>query len=332
MQMLDAMSAVSRTVDARVGWNRIIFAISLAIITAAAVTLVRLLRDIDPERVLAALRATAPGDLVIAGLLVAAGYLTLTFYDYFALRTIGRRQVPYRIAALSSFTSYTIGHNLGATVFTGGAVRLRIYSAWGLGVADVAKIAFVTGLTFWLGNASVLGVSMATAPEVASAIDLLPPWLNRAIALAGLVVIGGYLMWLLPCPRIIGSGLWKIELPNAALTLVQICIGVADLGIGGLAMYMLLPDMPVTGFAPVLVTYVLATLLGFASHTPGSLGVFDAAMLVGLAQFDKNELLATLLTFRLVYFILPFLLALCIMGGRELWLNLRKNGQPPSAS
>ena len=60
--------------------------------------------------------------------------------------------MPYRIAALASFTSYTIGHNLGATVFTGGVVRFRIYSAWGLGIVDVAKIAFVTGLTFWLGN------------------------------------------------------------------------------------------------------------------------------------------------------------------------------------
>jgi uncharacterized membrane protein YbhN (UPF0104 family) len=332
MQMLDAMSAVSRAVDAKVGWNRIVVAISLAIITAAAVTLARLLHDIDVDRVVAALRATTPRDLAVAGVLVGAGYLTLTFYDYFALRTIGRRHVPYRIAALSSFTSYTIGHNLGATVFTGGAVRLRIYSAWGLGVVDVAKIAFVTGLTFWLGNASVLGVSMAAAPEVASAINLLPPWLNRAIAFAGLAMIGGYLLWLLPRPRIVGSGLWKIELPNARLTLVQIGIGVADLGIGGLAMYVLLPDLPLIGFVPVLVTYVLATLLGFASHTPGSLGVFDAAMLVGLAQFDKNELLATLLTFRLVYFIFPFLVALCILGGRELWLNLRKDRPPPPSA
>ena len=73
--------------------------------------------------------------------------------------------MPYRIAALASFTSYTIGHNLGATVFTGGAVRLRIYSAWGLGIVDIAKIAFVTGLTFWLGNAFILGLAWPTRPR-----------------------------------------------------------------------------------------------------------------------------------------------------------------------
>ena len=103
----------------------------------------------------------------------------LTFYDYFALRTIGRHDIPYRTAAFASFTSYTIGHNLGATVFTGGLVRLRIYSAWGLGIVDVAKIAFVTGLTFWLGNVVVLGIALAYAPDAAAAVTQLPAWINR---------------------------------------------------------------------------------------------------------------------------------------------------------
>ena len=254
--------------------------------------------------------------------------MTLTFYDFFALRTIGRPQVPYRIAALASFTSYTIGHNLGATVFTGGAVRLRIYSAWGLGIIDIAKIAFVTGLTFWLGNAFILGLSMAYAPDAASAVNQLPPWLNQTIALAGLAVIVGYVLWLLPAPRAVGYGEWQITLPNAPLTFVQIGIGIADLTIGALAMYVLLPGEPAIPFPALLVTFVLATLLGFLSHAPGSLGVFDAAMLVGLSQFDKNELLASLLIFRLLYFILPFFAALCIVSARELWLSLAKSETP----
>ena len=324
MRVQDAMSAMTRTVDAKIGWNRIAFAVSLTIIAIASVTLFRLLRDVDLGRVRAALEATTPRDILLAGLLVAAGYVTLTFYDYFALRTIGRRHVPYRIAALASFTSYTIGHSLGATVFTGGVVRLRIYSAWGLGIVDIAKIAFVTGLTFWLGNAFILGLSIAYAPEAASAVDQFPPWLNLVLALSGLTAIIGYVLWLVPAPRVIGYGEWQIILPNAPLTFVQIGIGVLDLTIGACAMYVLLPDVPSIDFATLLVTFVLATLLGFLSHTPGSLGVFDAAMLVGLSQFDKNELLASLLIFRVVYFILPFFLALCVLGARELWLSLSK--------
>ena len=81
----------------------------------------------------------------MAALFVAAGYFTLTFYDLFALRTIGRKDVPYRVAALAGFTSYSVGHNVGASVFTGGAVRYRIYSGWGLDAIEVAKICFVAG-------------------------------------------------------------------------------------------------------------------------------------------------------------------------------------------
>src|SRR5262245_25635900 len=97
-------------------------------------------------------------------------------------------------------------------------------------------------------------------------------------------------------------------------------------------MYVLLPDSPSLDFLTLLVTFVLATLLGFLSHAPGSLGVFDAAMLVGLAQFDRNELVAALLLFRLLYFILPFFTALCILSTRELWLSLTGsgNGGPPA--
>jgi hypothetical protein len=66
----------------------------------------------------------------------------------------------------------------------------------------------------------------------------------------------------------------------------------------------------------------LATLLGFASHAPGSLGVFDAAMLVALPQFGREQMLATLLVFRILYFLIPFGISISIMGARELWLNV----------
>ena len=62
-------------------------------------------------------------------------------------------------------------------------------------------------------------------------------------------------------------------------------------------------------------------MLGFASHSPGGLGVFDAAMLIALWQYDAEELLAGLLIFRLLYYILPFTLALAVLGVRELKLH-----------
>ena len=321
--MRERIKATTLAFYRRVGWHRIGIAVGIVIVVFALTTLVRLLRDIKIDKVIVALRSTSVHDALLALGFIAASYVTLTFYDHFALRMIGRRDVPYRVAAMASFISYTIGHNLGATVFTGGAIRFRIYSAWGLGLVDVARIAFVTGLTFWLGNVFVLGIGMSWVPEAASAINQLPPWINRFIGLAGLLVIMGYLVWLLPQTRVVGRANWRITLPSVRLTLVQIGIGVLDLGAGSLAMCALLPADPPIDFVTFMVTFVTATLLGFLSHAPGSLGVFEAAMLVALPQFQTEALLASLLIFRVLYFLLPFCLAILMLSARESWLAAR---------
>ncbi|MFZ0624847.1 MAG: lysylphosphatidylglycerol synthase domain-containing protein [Pseudolabrys sp.] len=331
--MLKSLRAVARFFQKTIGWNRIGVLLSIAIITVAVVVLFHMLRDINTEEVVAALKATQPHDIAAAAFFVACGYFTLTFYDWFALRTIGRAEVPYRVAALTGFTSYSIGHNVGATVFTGGAVRYRIYSMYGLDAVEVAKICFVAGLTFWLGNATVLGLGVAYHPQAAGPIDQLPPWLNRTAAIAILVVLVSYVGWVWSAPREIGQGEWKVNLPSGPSTLLQIGIGILDLGFCSLAMYMLLPGEPNIDFVTIAVVFVSATLLGFASHAPGGLGVFDAAMLVALWQFDKESVLAGLLLFRLLYYLLPFAIALAILGSREIWLNMkgaRRNIEPKS--
>jgi uncharacterized membrane protein YbhN (UPF0104 family) len=327
-KVLVALRRAARFCDRTFGWNRIGVALSVAIIAIAAVVLVRILRDIDVREVIHALVTVDPRVVALAALFVAGGYFTLTFYDLFALRTIGRSEVPYGVAALAGFTSYSVGHNVGASVFTGGAVRYRIYSSWGLSAVEVAKICFVAGLTFWLGNATVLGLGIAYAPDAASAIDQLPAWFNRTAAVLILVVLALYVGWVWLRPRTVGRAGWSVALPGGPLTLLQIGIGIVDLGFCALAMYMLVPAEPNIGFVTLAVIFVSATLLGFASHAPGGIGVFDAAMLVALWQFDKEDLLAGLLLFRLLYYIVPFALSLLILGGRELLLGLRGTRSP----
>ena len=308
----------------RIGWKRVGVAASLVIIAFAIATLVRTLKGIDTGVVLVALTNISPRHIAFAALCVVGAFCTLTFYDFFAVRTLGKKHVPYRIAALSSFTSYSIGHNIGATVFTGGAIRFRIYSDYNLSAVDVAKICFLSGLTFWLGNMFVLGIGMAWHPEAASYMDQLPATINQLIAFVVIGAIISYLVWLIRGEerRELGQNGWMVRLPSAPLTLVQILIGVVDLGFCATAMYLLIPAQPHIDFMSLAVVFILATLLGFASHAPGSLGVFDAAMLVALPQFGKEQLLATLVVFRVLYFMIPFGIAISIMGARELWLNV----------
>ncbi|RZN30365.1 YbhN family protein [Bradyrhizobium sp. Leo121] len=332
------LTALGRGFKEKIGWKRLGIAASVIIIVLAVTHLVRTLKGVDTALVLTALTEIAPHRIALAALCVVGAFCTLTFYDFFALRTIGKTHIPYRIAALSSFTSYTIGHNIGATVFTGGAIRFRIYSDYGLTAIDVAKICFLSGLTFWLGNLFVLGIGMVWHPGAASSMDLLPEAMNRLIGVGCLAGIGAYLVWLVTGTgrRELGQNGWKVVLPSAKLTLVQILIGVVDLGFCALAMYLLMPTEPYIDFVSLAVVFILATLLGFASHAPGSIGVFDAAMLVALPDFSKEQLLATLVVFRILYFLIPFGISISIMGVRELWLNVvqpwlsrRKLNDPP---
>src|SRR3954451_4321805 len=290
------LTTLGRGFKEKIGWKRVGIAASLLIIAFAITTLVRTLKGVDTAVILVALTEIAPHRIALAALCVVGAFCTLTFYDFFALRTIGKNQVPYRIAALSSFNSYTIGHNIGATVFTGGAIRFRIYSDYGLTAIDVAKICFLSGLTFWLGNLFVLGIGMAWHPWAASAMDLLPPQVNRLIALGCLAGIATYLGWIFTGKgrRQLGQHGWKVVLPSARLTLVQIAIGVCDLGCCALAFYLLMPVYPDIDFVLVAVVFILATLLGFLCVAPGSLGVFEAAMLLALPQFTREHPVATL--------------------------------------
>ena len=319
--LLKSLRGHAHFFDRKIGLRKLGVLISLTMITIAAVVLYRILRDIDPDALIDAIDATDWKTFIIAGLFVVAGYLTLTFYDLFALRAIGRPEVPYRVAALAGFTSYAVGHNVGASVFSGGAVRYRIYSNWGLSVIEVTKICFLAGLTFWLGNATVLGLGVLKSPQAARAIDQLPLWCNRTIALVILAMLVSYVAWVWVKPRVIGRDGWQVTLPGGPLTLIQIAIGIIDLGCCAAAMYMLVPDEPNLGFVTVAVIFVAATLLGFASHAPGGLGVFDAAMMVALWQFDKEDLLAGLLLFRLLYYIIPFVISLAVLGIREALLS-----------
>ena len=324
---------ITRFLRHKVNWHLVGICIGLALVGTACVVLYNILHDLEPAKVYGALKRTPPHALVLAGLFVAAGYFTLTFYDYFALRTIGKKNIPYRVAALAGFTSYSIGHNLGFTALSGGAVRYRIYSLYGLTIVDVAKICVIAGLTFWLGNIAFLGVGMIVEPEAATAIDKLPNEINRAIGAAALIALVLYILWVGMKPRTVGidEGKLNITLPNCRLTIIQIMIGVIDLACCAAAMYVLMPAGSHVDFVSLAVIFACSTLLGFASSSPGGLGVFDAAMLVALLHyhrhantpFAKESVLGALLLFRLFYYIAPFVISLTILGIRKFILDLK---------
>jgi uncharacterized membrane protein YbhN (UPF0104 family) len=301
--------------------------VGIAIAVVAVFALTHAIKNVDYEEVFAAVRRTNPSVVVLALALVATSYGSLTLYDLIALRTIGRGDVPYRVAALASFASYPIAHGFGAVALISPVIRYRIYSHHGLGVFDVANICFLTGLTFWLGNLTALGLSLLCDPTAISLIDYLPPVVNRWLAVALLLGLAAFLVWSWHSPRSLGLRRWPIRLPSGPVVLLQIAIGIVDLGAAALAMYVLIPSGTDIGVFRLITVFVAATLLGFASHAPAGIGVFDAAILIGLGGENEEPLIAGLLMFRFVYHFLPFLIALALFGVVEGGRSLRAKPQ-----
>lgn len=307
----------------RLRWLGILVSIAIAVLALFALS--HALRNVDYAKVVAAVGRTDGTLIALAILLVAISYGSLTLYDLLALRTIGRADVPFRIAALASFTSYPIAHAVGAVALVSPIIRYRIYSASGLGVVEVVNICFLTGLTFWLGNLTALGLSALYEPDAISLIDYLPLQVNRLLAVILLLGVLGFLTWSWQFQRSLAAKRWRVRLPSGTIVLLQIVIGMIDLGAAALAMSMLIPaglNIDVSHLVPV---FIAAMLMGFVSHAPAGLGVFDATILIGLGGEEKEPLIAALLLFRFFYHLVPFVLALGLFGATEGWRSLRRN-------
>jgi glycosyltransferase 2 family protein len=303
-------------------------AVSIAIAAGAIFALTHALRNIDYENVFAIIWSTDGSVIALALVMVTLSYASITLYDWLALHTMGRKDVPYRIAALASFTSYPIAHGIGAVALISPVIRYRIYSRNGLGAMGVANICFLTGLTFWLGNMTALGFSLLYQPAAIGVIDHLPPWANRLLALLLLGCVGAFLAWSWLHPRQVGRSQWLVKLPSGPLVLLQILVGLLDLTAAATALYVLLPAGVEVSFFRTLAVFIAATLLGFASHAPAGLGVFDATILIGLGDENREQLLAALLMFRFLYHLVPLSIALLLFGGVETWRNFRAKKSP----
>ena len=297
--------------------------ISIAIGVGAIFALTHALKHIDYDQVFAIIKATKFDVIALALMLVTASYGSITLYDWLALHTMGRKDIPYRIAALASFTSYPIAHGIGAVALVSPIIRYRIYSGNGLGAMGVANVCFLTGLTFWLGNMTALGFSLLYEPAAISVIDHLSPGINRLLALALLGGVAAFVAWSWLFPKAIGRNRWLVRLPSGPLVLLQIVVGLLDLTAAAVSMYVLLPSGLDIGLFRLMAVFIAATLLGFASHAPAGLGVFDATILIGLGPESREELLAALLTFRLLYHLVPLSIALVLFGGVEALRRLR---------
>ncbi len=300
--------------------------LSVALFGLSLFVLARVVARLNLSDLRAAVAATSAEQIVGASLLTALSYLALTGYDALAMRQL-RLRVPYRITAFGSFASYAISFMLGFPLITGGTVRYWIYSRAGLSAGKVATITVIAGFTFWTGMAALVAASLIFAAEGLSNIDFLTPALNRTLGLAIAAVIAGYFFWVGQARRRITVQGYKLEMPGVLATLGQMALSITDLCAAAGVLYVLLPPEISVDFPTFIGIYVFACMLGIASHVPGSLGVFEATMIRSIPGASEERIVAALFLYRLIYFVVPFVLALALLGADEIvrrWTALRE--------
>jgi uncharacterized membrane protein YbhN (UPF0104 family) len=312
-------TAVARIVEAasanRVLLRRVGVMASVLIIGVSVFIFGRTLVKINFAQFESAFRATGADQIFLAIGLSCTSYVALTGYDSLALRHLGAR-VPYPLTALASFTSYAISFTLGFPLVTGGAVRFWIYGPAGLSAGRIASLTVVAGITFWLGMGLVLAIGFLFDASAIGEINKFPAIVNEGVGVALIAVLIAYLAWVTRL-RARGRGvLLHFRLPGPLLTLGQTALGVVDVCAAAGALYVLLPKGHGVGYLAFSALYSFAAMLGIASHSPGGLGVFEATMLKGVGG-SPDKLLASLLLFRVIYYVVPFVLALALLGAHE---------------
>lgn len=295
--------------------------ISATLFGIALVVLYFVIQELDAAEVRTAFNQASSRQIGLALTFTAASYLMLTGYDWIALKEVTPLKVPYRIAALASFTSYAVSFTLGVPLLTAATVRYWIYSTVGLGARAIASLTLIAGVTFWLGMGVVLGSVMIAAPGATATFTRLPILMNVLVGLAVCAAVGFYLLLVKRGNRRVAIQGWQLRLPGVEVTLKQMGLGAADVCAGAAVLYVLLPPDAQVPFATMLAAYVFACLLGIASHAPGGIGVFEATILLALPGVPKESLLGALLVYRLCYYLLPFVLALVLLGTREIMLR-----------
>jgi uncharacterized membrane protein YbhN (UPF0104 family) len=291
---------------------------ALALLGAALWVLRQELREFTAADVAREFLSVRPARLGLSVLCTVAGYLAFGGYDMVAFRWLGI-ELPFRRVASAAFVGSALANNIPAAFFVGGSVRYRFYARWGVPVAATAALVVINLLTYTLGLLAASAAAFALDPLTLPQLLRLPFGTTRPIAAAATLAVGGYLAW---------SGLWRrpvrlfrrsLPRPHPRLALAQLAVGLADWGLSGGALYVLLPRGHGLSLPLFFSVFLLGQMAALIAQLPGGLGVFEAVMVAMLAPTVRAPaLLGALLAYRVIYFFLPLAAATVVFGRREL--------------
>jgi phosphatidylglycerol lysyltransferase len=287
-------------------------------------------RELETYRLgdIAAAVATLPLASIAAALaLTVLDYVVLFWYDALALRYV-RCRLPARRIALASALGYAVSHLLSYAALTGGSVRYRLWSAWGLSREQIARAVTFIVLTNALGIAATAGAALTIAAGLLPLPATIPEAVLRAAGVVLLAAVLVYAGWIAVGRGRLRVARWRVDPPAPRLAMAQLVVAAMDWTLAGAVLYSLLPAAHGLSFPLFLASFLIAQGIGILSYVPGGIGVFDAAIVVLLRDHVvPADAIGALIAYRAVYYLLPFSIALTVLGAYEIRQRRARIGQ-----
>ena len=258
--------------------------------------------------------------LALAGLLTCCGYGCLTLYELLGLRFAGIK-LPYSRIAVTSFVAYAIGHNVGMNTLSGGAVRYRAYSAIGLNPTQIGTVVAFGTLTFALGAALLLGVSLLTQAGMSGSVLHVRESLTMSAGALMILLVTGYIVLTFLRTEALQIGRFKLPIPAPRIAFAQVAVACTDLLLAASVLYVLLPAHADISFVAFAGLFLVSVSAGIITNIPAGLGVFESVMILLLPGVPADQLIVSMLAFRVIYYLLPFLIALGLLALHEMWVH-----------
>ena len=279
--------------------------LATAIFSSTVWVLVQYFRTVPLARLERAILTVPTHKLWASITLTTISFAVLGAYDVLAARVVVPGRVPARLAWFAGATGNAMANTLGFHVVTGAAARYRVYRSAGVGVSDMAQIISLSWATLGFG----LLTTVACALLIQSGASLASRFIGIAI-FGSLIAL---LLWRRDGAKAIRIFRVSLSLPSTTVAAMQMVLGALEMTAAIGALYVLMPNVGVT-FVAFSLAYIGAVLLGIVSHSPGGIGVFEAAMVSLVGNQNRADVLAALLLYRLIYNLLPFAIAVCSLG------------------
>jgi uncharacterized membrane protein YbhN (UPF0104 family) len=293
--------------------------VGLVAVVVSGWLLYRELRGLSLFELWESLTSIPPHRYALAGVATLVAYAALAWYDRIALLHLGIHHISWFFVSVTSFTTYALSHNIGASVFSGALVRYRAYSSKGVSAPQIAVLVALCSFTFGLGTILLGGIVLTVDPTLLHRLEgLLPealtdPTTARIIGLVLLACVVLYVIGSVLHLRPVAIRTFKLEYPRPAVMVRQLIAAPLELlGAAGI-IYFTLPAELEPSFITVLAVFLASFSAALASHAPGGIGVFELVFLKAMPDIPKPDVLAALIIFRLFYLLIPFALSIAVV-------------------